>query len=214
MTERNIFDEAKEDYERQKMEALWKQYGLWVLIVALGIVLATASATAYRTWKNDHDQKVTSDFVAAAKPDADTAKSIDALQKFADANSGSNQAAFALLKAGALAADQNDKAKAVTLFDKVETDDKADMAFRQLGTLLSVEAQLDNGDVAVLQSRLQPLAEENATWHYSALQDEGYLALRANDTAKAKQIFTTLSQDARAPQSIAARAADILRSLK
>ncbi len=214
MTEHNIFDEAKEEYERQKMEALWKQYGIWVVIVALGIVLATATSTAYRSWKIDHDQKITNDFVAAAKPGADNAKSITALQQFADANGGTNQAAFALLKAGALAADQNDNAKAVTLFDKVEADDKADIAFRQLGTLLSVEAQLDSGDITALDARLQPLAVIDATWHYSALQDEGYLAIRAKDTAKAKEIFTILSQDARAPQSIMTRASDILRSLK
>jgi len=213
MTEHNLFDEVKEDLERQRLEALWKQYGLWVVILALGIVLATASSTAYHSWQANQNQKLTSELLAVSKTSADTSKNIEALQKFADSNAASNQAAFALLHAGALAADENDKAKAATLFDQVAADTKIDPAFRQLGDLLSVQAQLDSADPATLSARLQPLTEEHATWRYSALEAEGYLALKSGDKDKAKQIFTTLSQDARAPQSIGARASDILRSL-
>ena len=213
MTEHNLFQEVKEDLERQKLEALWKQYGAWVALLALGIVLATASSTIYRSWKTEHDQRLTTELLAAGKTDSEPAKNMAALLKFADENEQTGHAAFALLRAGALAADQNDKAKAVEFFDKVANDDKADPAFRQLGSLLSVEAQLDSGDVVALTLRLQPLTEERAPWRYSALEDQAYLALRAGDVAKARQIFTDLSQDARAPQKIAARATDILRSL-
>jgi hypothetical protein len=213
MTEHNIFDEAKEDLERQRLEALWKQYGIWVIVLAIGLVLATASATSYRSWKAGHNQQLTKQYLAATKTDTDTAKSIDQLQKFADQNAGTNQAAFALLHAGALAIDRNDKAEAAVFFDKVAADTKADPAFRQLGDLLSVEAQMDSGDSAALMQRLEPLTDVQGAWHFSALQDQGFLALRANDIAKARQIFTDLSQDARAPQSISAKATDILRSL-
>jgi hypothetical protein len=213
MTENNLFQEVQEDLERQKLEAMWKQYGVWVLALAIAIVLATAGATAYRSWKAERDQHLTSGLLAASKTDPDSAKSIDALQKFADQSPGTNQSAFALLRAGALAADQNDKTKAAQIFDSAAADAKADSAFRDLGTLLSVQVQMDGGDPAALSARLDPLTAENNAWRFSALEAQGYLALRAGDKEKARHLFTTLSQDDRAPQTIAARAADILRSL-
>lgn len=213
MTEHNLFDEVQSDLERQRLEALWKQYGLWVIIAALGIVLATASSTAYRSWKTTHDQRITAELLAANKMGMDEAKGIDQLEKFARGNPDTNFASLALLHAAALAGDQGDKAKAAALYDKVAADQKADPALRQLGDLLSVQAQLDSGDPAALSARLQPLTAEGQAWRYSAMEEQAYLALRAKDTAKARQIFTDLSQDARAPKSIASRATDILRSL-
>jgi hypothetical protein len=213
MTEHNLFDEVQADLERQKLEALWKKYGIWIAVAALGIVLATAGSTAYRSWRVDRDQKLTSGLLDVSKTDADVAKGIDGLQKFADQNAGTVHADMALIRAGMLAVDKGDKVKAAGFFDKVANDAKADPAFRQLGELLSVQVQMDSGDAAALTARLQPLTEEREPWRYSALEAQGYLALRTHDTAKARQIFAELSQDARAPQSIAARAADILRSL-
>lgn len=213
MTELNIFQEVKEDLERQKLEALWKKYGIWVIVAALGVVVATASSTSYRSWKAGHDRQATSALLSATQGVSDAGKSIEMLQKFADGHAGVGLSDLALLHAGALAVDQNDKAKAIPLFDKVAADAKADPAFRQLGDLLSVRAQLDSGDAAAMSARLQPLTVEGAAWRFSALEDQGYLALRAGDKAKAKQIFTDLSQDSRAPQGISTRASDLLRSL-
>ena len=213
MTEHNLFHEVQADLERQKLEALWKQYGLWVVVVALGIILATAGSTAYRSWKISNDQRLTAELLDADKVGNDQLTSIENLEKFAAANSGANQADMALLHAGAIAIDKNDTAKAISFFDAVANDAKAEPAFRQLGDLLSVQVQLDTGDAAALSARLQPLTEERAPWRFSALEEQGYLALRANDKSKARQIFAELSQDARVPPTMSARAADILRSL-
>ena len=213
MTEDNLFAEVQEDLERQKLEALWKKFGPFIVAAALAIVVATASTTSYRSWKAEREQDLTARLLEASKPDAASADKIAALQKFADENQGVTQTDLALLQAGSLAAEQGDKAKAAGLFDRVANDGNADPAFRQLGALLSVQTQLDNGDPVALAARLAPLTEEKAAWRYSALETQAYLALRTGDKAKARQIFTDLSQDARTPHSISTRATDILRSL-
>jgi hypothetical protein len=71
---------------------------------------------------------------------------------------------------------------------------------------------MDSGDAAALSQRLQPLTFEKGAWRFSAMEDEGYLALKMNDKEKAKKIFTELSQNASVPKSISARATDLLRS--
>lgn len=211
--EHNIFQEIEEDLERQKFEALWKKYGSWIILVALGLVVSTASSTAYRSWKEGHDQKLTSAMMAATASSADAAKNIASLEAFAKDQGGDIRGTFALLRAGAAAAEQNDKAKAIALFDSAAANPKADRTFRQLATLLSVQAQLDDGNAADLDKRLQPLALDDAPWRYSAREAQALLALRSGDGAKAKTLFTSLAQDKLAPPSIMARATDILRTL-
>jgi hypothetical protein len=213
MTNENLFQEVKEDLERQKLEALWKKYGFWIIIAAVGVVLSTASSTAYRSWKADHEARLTASYLSAARGLPDTAKNIEALQKFAGENAKEGHAAFALLRAGALALNRGDKMKAVEFFDKEASDTHANRAFSQLGALLSVQAQLDSGAPAELSSRLQPLLAADSAWRFSALELQAYLLLRQGDKPKAQRIFTDLSQDTRAPRSIAARATDILRTL-
>jgi hypothetical protein len=218
MTEPDIFQEAQDDFERQRLDAMWKKYGGWVIAAALALVLGTAVSTAYRSTQAEKEQRLTVQLLDASKPDGNALKTIDQLQKFADSSAGTNQAAFALLRAGALAAEQNDKVKAAKFYDAAAADQGADPAFRQLGDLLSVQMQMDSGDPAQLSSRLDPLAADHAAWRYSAREAQGYLAIRASQKdasqkERARQIFTTLSQDANTPQSMAARAADIARSL-
>ena len=60
MTENNLFQEVQEDLQRQRWENLWKQYGVWIGIAALVIVMATAGSTYYRSWKVERDQRLTS----------------------------------------------------------------------------------------------------------------------------------------------------------
>ena len=69
MTEHTIFDEVKEDLERERLEALWKKYGVLVVIAALALVVGTGAWTAYHSWAADRDQRVTTAFLAATKDD-------------------------------------------------------------------------------------------------------------------------------------------------
>lgn len=211
MTDPNFFQEIQEDLERQKLQALWKKYGFWIILTAVGIVLSTASSTAYSAWKARHQQAVTMAHLSAER--SASGKSLDVLQSFAAQNKGESQSSMALLRAGSLALNQGDQAKAISFFEEVAGDAKIDPAFRQLGALLSVQAQLDSGDPAKLSERLNSLVEKDAPWRFSARETQGYLALRAGDKAKAEKIFADLSQDAQAPQSLAARASDVLRTL-
>ncbi len=212
MTEHNIFQEIEEDMERQKMEALWKRYGVFVIAGALAAVLITGGITAWRSWNTERDQRATAAFIDIVKnAGSDQAKEIDALESFAQKNHGDAQATFAQLHAAALAVANGNKDKAVQIYDSIASDHKANSAFRQLADLLAVQAQIDSGNPAALEKRLQPLLAENAPWRFTAMEYDGYLALRTGDKAKAKQIFTELAQNASAPQSLSARAADMQR---
>lgn len=210
----NILQEIEEDLERQKLEELWKRYGSWVLVAAVLIVLATAGISAGHAWRSQQQQKTTAALIGILDSSpADAGKRIAPLEAFAQKHHGTTQAVLAQLQAAGLAAQEGDAGKAVALYDAIAANTKADPAFRQLADLLAVRAQMDSGDPVILQKRLQPLLADNAPWRASAREDEAFLALRAGDKAKARQLFVELSQDAGAPQNLAARAADMVRFL-
>lgn len=213
MSDSNLFQEVQEDLERQRIENLWKSYGLWVIVLALAVVVGTAGFSAYRSVNAQHHQVLTGDYLAAAAQDAKPDVALDALQKFAEANPKTNQADFAWLHAASLAASKNDNAKAVELYQKVAQDKNADPAFQQLGVLLAVQAQMDTGDAATLLAQLEPLTAENGAWRFAAMESQAYLALKMKNNDKALQLFTVLSQDSRVPTGISGRANTMLQSL-
>lgn len=211
MTDNNLFQEIQEDLDRQKMEAFWKRYGVVILAAALGIVIATGGYSVWNSMRMEKNQRATADYMAALKQ-TDPAKELEALQNFAGNNKGSTQATFAQLQAAALALKEDKREEALRIYDAVAHDGAADPAFRQLADLYSVRAQLDTGDPAELQKKLEPLMADKAPWRYTAREYAGYVALRAGDKQKARQIFAELAQaDTAIPQTLSSRAADMLR---
>ncbi len=214
MTHENLFKEVEDDLERQRYEDLWKRYGIWVAAAALALVFGTAGYNFWQGHTQEVHQQATGKLTEIlAQNKAEPAKQIEALENFAASSKGTTQATFAQLHAAAEAAKNDKKDQAIKIYDAVAADEKADHAFRQLADLLSVQLQLDSGDTAALQKRLQPLMGDKEPWRFSALEYSGYLALRSGDKIKAKELFTRLSQDASAPKSLSARAADMVRFL-
>jgi hypothetical protein len=214
MTQDNMFREVEEDLERQRYEALWKRYGIYVIAAVLTIVLGTAGNSYWQTYQEASHQKATGSLEEIlGQNKTEPAKQIEALQAFTSTFHGQTQATFAALHAATLAAKQGKKDEAVKTYDALAADAGADHVFRQLADLLSVQLQMDDGDAVLLQKRLLPLMGDKEPWRYTAKEFTGYLALRAGDKIKAKQMFTDLTQDASVPASLGARAADMLKLL-
>ncbi len=206
MTESNLLQEIQEDMQRQKMEALWKRYGGYVLAIVLVIVLVTAAYNYMKHERIQAEQTASAGLIETLNAkDKDKSTKMSALQDFAGKNPGISQAAFAQLQAAGLAVDAGDTTKAVALYDALAKDDKTDPIFRQLADLLAVQTQMDKGDPAALQERLQPLLA-NSAWKYTAKEYSAHLAMKVGDKVKARQLFAELEQDVSAPNAIAQRA--------
>jgi hypothetical protein len=214
MTQDNIFQEVQEDLDRQKLAALWKRFGWLAIALALCIVLGTAGYNFWQSRKIAKNQEATGQLIELlGETGADQSGQIAALEAFAGQYKKQTQAIIAELHVAAYAAKQRDDEKALRIYDWISSNKKADPAFRQLADLLAVRTQLDSADPAALQQRLQPLMAADAPWRYSAMEYSAFLELRARDKAAAKKLFTQLSQDPKAPQSIGDRATDMVRYL-
>lgn len=214
MSQENLFREVDEDMERQKLEALWKRYGIFVIAGVMAAIIGTSANSYIQSSKIKTERKATGELInILSDSKADQDKKITSLLAFTDDNKGKIQATLSAFHAAALASKNNSKDKAIKIYDSIAADAKADHGFRQLADLLSVEQQMDAGDVAQMQKRLEPLMAEKEPWRFAAMEISAHLAIRAGNKTKAKELFTNLSQDASVPKSLSERASDMLRLL-
>jgi hypothetical protein len=205
----DIFREIDEDIRRDRMERLFKRYGGIVIAVVIAVIAGTAGVIAWRNWQETQRQEATATLVSAmSQARQEPARGIEALATYA-AEAEPDMAALARLNAAALLAREGKKDEAVAAYDAIAGNGAVQTAYRNVATLLSVMHQLDSGDPAQLQARLQPLAEEGSPWRFSARELSGLLAGRAGDKDKARTLFQQLADDSQAPAGVRSRAADL-----
>jgi hypothetical protein len=72
---------------------------------------------------------------------------------------------------------------------------------------------LDSADPDALRARIAPLADVGGPWRYTATEIMASLARRKGDLNSAAQYYKSLADDIGAPQSIRARAAEMLATI-
>lgn len=204
----DIFREVDEDLRRDKMERLAKRYGGLGIAVAVALVAATAGYKSWETWQVNKQQDETARLVVAlSQPSQEPDKIVETLSAFAG-TADAGVSTIAQLNAAGLLARSGKGAEAISVLDGVAAG-AGEASYRNLATLLSVMQQVDNGDPALLQSRLQPLAADGNPWRYSARELQGLLAVRSGDKDKARTLFQQIADDAQAPAGIRTRAAEL-----
>jgi hypothetical protein len=73
--------------------------------------------------------------------------------------------------------------------------------------------QIDDGDPAALQGRLDGLSGPGEPFRASALEMSAVLALRAGDKEKARSLYTQIVDDLGAPTGLRGRATQMLAAL-
>ena len=113
-----------------------------------------------------------------------------------------------------LLAEAGDTAAAVEIWERLAASSAAGPAFQGAAALLSVMHQIDSGDPAALEARLQSLAAEDSGFRPIALEMTAVLALRQGDRARAREVYAQLADDRTAPASLRARASQMLAALE
>jgi hypothetical protein len=120
---------------------------------------------------------------------------------------------LARLRAAGLKADAGDMSGAIALWNEVAADGSADSLLRDLASLTAATRQIDRGDPAQLQARLEPLAVFGNPWSALAREQLAILDLRLDKVDEAKTKLKALSTDFLAPSGLRARAAAVLAGL-
>jgi hypothetical protein len=210
----DIFQEVDEELRRDNFAKLWKRYGNYVVALAVLIVAATG---AYSWWRvHDLQQRQDEGTRAAAAltlaAQGKYAEAADALTVLAsDAHAG--RALVARLETAELRARAGDPAAAIAAYDALAKDSAIDQVYRDLATLMWAYQALDTLDPPVIIDRLAPLTAADSPWHPSAIELTAIAHLKAGDRNAARTDYQRLADDLTAPQSLRARAAEMVAAL-
>ena len=210
-----ILREIDEELRQDQFAKLWKRYGKILIGIAIVII---SSVAGYKAWQNydvtDRGQQGER-FAATIRlaGDGNGEAALDALTDFqADASQGYQM--LAGFQAAALMADGGDGQGAATAYDKLASDKSLDTIYRDLAILLgTIQRMNSGGDAASSTTALASLAADNNPWRHSARELIAVLAEQSGDKAKARELFTALSDDATTPQGIRLRARELLAGL-
>lgn len=214
----DIFDEVQDDLRADRARRLLTRYGG---LLAAAFVLMLGGVGAWQGWKwyQARDISRAADAylaalrpidVKAAAPDPAVRQQVAAALAPLTADGSPGYRTLARLQSAALKADTGDLPGALALWDQVAADAGADRLLRDLAALQWSTHQIDAGDPAQVDARLQPLTAPEHPLHALALEAQALLALRQDRRDAARDIFKRLAQDVTAPEGVRGRANGLL----
>ena len=210
-----ILREIDEELRKEQFSKLWMRYGKILIGVAIVIVSSVAGYKAWQSYDVTNRGQQGERFAAIIRlaSEVNGEGALDALTAFqADASQGYQM--LAGFQAAALMADGGDGQGAAAAYDKLANDNSLDIIYRDLAILLAtIQRMNSDGYSASLTTALASLAADNNPWRYSARELIAVLAKQSGDTAKARKLFTALTDDATTPQGIRLRARELLAGL-
>ena len=210
-----ILREIDEDLRKEQFAKLWMRYGKILIGVAIVVVSSVAGYKAWQSYDVTYRGQQGERFAATIRlaGDGNGEAALNALTDFqADASQGYQM--LAGFQAAALMADGGDGQGAATAYDKLASDKSLDTIYRDLAILLgTIQRMNSGGDAASSTTALASLVADNNPWRHSARELIAVLAEQSGDKAKARELFTALSDDATTPQGIRLRARELLAGL-
>ena len=210
-----LFQEINEEIKNEKIMAFWKKYGLYALIL---VVVALTIAVSYESivaWKNKKAQPWSDAYAYAfnLQIQGNYDKSIAVFQEMADENDGIYRD-FSLLQIANIYLEQDKVNEAMTTLQKIIDNDDANPNLKNVALIKLVSYKLENTPAEEINKLLEPIINANNVWTNVALELKAMLAIRENDLATAKDLYSQiLNSGANLQESMKTRAQDMLAVL-
>lgn len=206
----DIFKEIDEDLRRQQMQSLWSKYGMYVISLLVGIVLAVGG---YQYWeyhtKNVQERESTA-FTAAVElmeaGDRDGAlAAFDELRQ--DGSTGYR--GLAGLSEASILIQGGEFEEGIRIYEAVAADSAVNDVLADYAELLAVSWLMQTGSDEDLTSRLDRLAKPGAPWASLAEELRGLLAAENGNEQAAKERFEALAANEDVPPGLRQRAEEL-----
>lgn len=212
MSDRDSFiEEVSEEVRRDRMFALWRRYGPFVIG---GVVLVVALAGA-KAWMDIEAEKEAQRAGAAMIAAVETAptEAAAALAALADQTGNEGAAALARLRAAGVLAAEGKAAEAAEAYRAAAAEPGMDPLLREFAEFRAVMADAPRLPPDALIDALAPIAEGAGPFRLLALEARGAALLALGRTDDAIADFRAIADDADAPQGLRQRAEAALVAL-
>lgn len=199
--------EIKEELDRERLENIWKRYGMVIVGAGAVVVVAVAGYQIWNTMKTRAAHEAGANYEQALNAVFDK-KLDDAEAKFAElAKSGpAGYATLAEMQYAATLYEQGKSQEAVAEFEKVSKRDGADDLLRSFATLQAAALRVGEADYKEMQNRLEPLIKDGKPWRLNALELLGVAAIKSGQADEAKATFEKILAEPNAPPAMRQRA--------
>jgi hypothetical protein len=227
----DIFNEIEEDMRRDRVAQLWRRYGKLVIAAAVLIVIGTGAYVAWQNYQQSQAEKLGNRYSLAEGllRDGNGAKAFDAFKGIA-ADTGQGYGLLARIQAAALQAQgKTDAAPApgakpadnaatksagLDALDGIAGDAGVGRNYRDLARLLWGFYGVDSLAKDKIVQAMQPLTIAPNPWRFTATELTALADLKSGDKPGALKLYKTLADDLDAPQTLRARAAEIVTDLQ
>lgn len=212
MSDRDSFiDEVSEEVRRDRMFALWKRYGPFVI----GAIVAVVALAGVKTWMDAEAEKSARRAGGAviAAADAPPAEAAEALTTLAGQTDHEGAALLARLRAAAVLAATGDAEGAAAAYDQVAADANAEKLLQDFAAYRAVALRADDLAPADAAAAFEAMATGSGPFRLLALEAQAAAWLRAGDKDAAAQALQVVAEDEATPQGLRQRALAALTAL-
>lgn len=202
MSQDNIFQEIDEELRSDRMRALWRRFGPFVIGAAVAVVVIVAVNEGW-TWYHANNAAKSSDELYAAFEaidGGDLAAAQTQLDSLIADGSGSYPVLAQFRKAGVLAK-EGKVDEAVAAYDAL-ANSQSNAHLRELALVLGGTLMVDAGTLADVESRVGSIAAEGSALRNAARETLGLAQYKAGDFAAAQANFEAVVNDPLAQSNV------------
>ena len=172
-----LIHDVEESLKQERLHALWKEYGPYLIGGVVIAILLTALISGYRTWEQKTGEAKTEILVDAMSVENVT-ESVDNIR----GELGPGQRTVADLSKAGIHLSTDDRQAALLDLQSLAADKSTPQPYRDFARLQAVRLQTGEAGSEALINELQPLLKDKDNiWHFHALYQA---ALIAGDTAQ------------------------------
>jgi hypothetical protein len=195
MSNENIIREIDEELRSDQMRSFWKNFGPWIIAVAVLAVIATAGWEAWKWWSDSNSARSSDQFYSALALTNGT--DIEAARKALVEVEATGTGAYPMLakfRQAALLAKDGKTAEATAAYDAIATG-STDTNIRGLALVLAGFTLVDGGDVGQVSQRVTGLLDSANPMHNAAREALGLVKYKAGDLDGARSAFEAVLAD-------------------
>lgn len=207
MSDDSLFREVDEDFRRDQALRLWKQWGNYVVAVALAVIIGVAGYQGWNYWQTYRAETAGTAYHQALSH-LEQDRTDEAQTIFADLASDGHQgyASLARLQLAGLLAGQGEVEQAVSAYDAVADDGSAAREFRDVARVRAGYLLAQTASAEDLQERLAVLEGADNPWRNAVREIVASAHYRTGNLREADRLMNEILADPEAPQSMRQRA--------
>lgn len=213
----DVFEEVDEDIRRENMIKLWKRFGPWVIGVCALIVIAVGGTQYYRNYQLAEAVSASNAYGAYLTAiNADGATGASGTDEMTTVEQTGHAGYIYLSKmsqADAFARDKN-LIEAVKLYDTIASDSSLTQNDRDIAAVKATYLLVDSATLDDIKQRVANINVVENAFRFQARELIALSAYKHEEFQESYDVFMSLSQNAQTPESIRARASNVILLLE